>query len=325
MDMIMKPLVLALAAVVSLVLFSAAYSQTYPNRSVRLVTSGVAGAANDVLSRTLAAKLSELLGQQVVVDNRPGAGNTIAPMIAAKAAPDGYTLSHCAISDAIAPALYQKLPYDLLRDFSPISLFGTTANILVVHPSVPPKSVQEFIEYAKANPGKMDYASTGVGSATHLTMELFKSATRTDIIHVPYKGGPLLITDLLAGRVSTMMSNLPAQVDHVKAGKIRGLGVSTSKRSPRLPAVPTIAESGVPGFEVTVWFGLCAPAAVPKAIIAKLNAEVAKAVNSPDLRSRFEQLGVDPQSLTIEQFTVFIKSETARWANVVKEAGIPSQ
>jgi tripartite-type tricarboxylate transporter receptor subunit TctC len=322
--MIMKPLVLALAAVVSLLMFSAAYSQTYPNRSVRLVTSGVAGAANDALSRTLAAKLSELLGQQVVVDNRPGAGNTIAPMIAAKAAPDGYTLSHCSISDAIAPALYQRLPYDLLRDFSPISLFGTTANILVVHPSVAPKSVQEFIAYAKANPGKMDYASTGVGSATHLTMELFKSMTRTDIAHVPYKGGPLLITDLLSGRVSTMMSNLPAQVDHVKAGKIRGLGVSTLKRSPRLPEVPTIAESGVPGFEVIVWFGLCAPAAVPKAIISKLNAEVAKAVNSPDLRSRFEQLGVDPQSLTIEQFTVFIKSETARWAKVVKEAGIPS-
>jgi tripartite-type tricarboxylate transporter receptor subunit TctC len=325
METILKPFVLAVAAVVSFALINAGHCQAYPQRPIRLLTPSAPGSANDALNRAVAGKLSELFGQQIIVENRPGAGNTIAPATAAKATPDGYTLLHCAISDAIAPAVYQKLSYDLLRDFSPISLFATTANILVVHPSVPAKSVQEFIAHAKSNPGKMDYASTGVGSAIHLTMELFKSMTKTDIVHVPYKGGPLLIADLLAGRVSTMMSVLPAQVDNVKAGKIRGLGVSTLKRSARLPEVPTIAESGVSGFEVTAWNGLCAPATVPKAIIAKLNGEVAKAVNTPDLRSRLEQLGFDPESSSSEKFTSLMKSEKSRWAKVVKDAGIPSQ
>jgi tripartite-type tricarboxylate transporter receptor subunit TctC len=321
----MKAPLLASIAVFLLASFTAAQSQTYPNRPIRLISHAVGGAANDVMNRALAAKVTEILGQQVVVENRPGAGTTIAPAIAAKATPDGYTLLHCSIADAVAPALYQKLPYEFLRDFSTISLVGTTANILVVHPSVPARSVQDFISYVKERPGKMTYASAGVGSSTHLTMELFRSMTATDMLHVPYKGGPLLIADLLAGRVSTMMSNLPAQIENIKTGKVRALGVSSTTRSARLPEVPTIAESGVPGFEVTLWHGLCAPSAVPKTIVAKLNATVRKALSTQDLRSGLEQSGVDPQPSSPEQFTAFIKSETAKWARVVKEAGIPPQ
>jgi tripartite-type tricarboxylate transporter receptor subunit TctC len=275
--------------------------------------------------RAVAAKLSELLGQQVVLENRPGARNTIAPAIAAKATPDGYTVLHCGISDAITPAIVQRLPFDLLRHFSPVSLVSTAPNILMVHPSIPAKSVQEFVAYAKANPGKMDYASTGVGSSLHLSMELFKSLTGIDLVHVPYKGGPLLIGDLVSGRVSAMMSVLPAQVDNIRTGKLRGVAVTTLKRSARLPEVPTVAESGVPGFEVTQWHGLCAPTGVPQSILARINTEVANAVSSPDLRSRLEQMGFDPQSSTSEQFAAFIGSETAKWAKVVKDAGIPSQ
>ena len=304
---------------------SASHSQTYPSKPVRLIVGPAAGGPTDAVVRTMATKLGEMWGQQVVVENRPGAGNTIGPTIAAKATPDGYTLSHCGISDAIAPALYQKLPYDLLRDFSAVSLFGTTANILVVHPSVPARSVQEFIAYARANPGKINYGSTGVGISTHLSMELFKSSTKTDIVHVPYKGAALAIVDLIAGRVAAMINNLPGQIDNVKAGKVRALGVTTLKRSPRLPDVPTIAESGVPDFEVTVWYGLCAPAAVPKHVVSKIHSDVVKAVNSPDLRSRLEQLGVDPQSMNTDQFTAFIRSETSKWATVVKNAAIPPQ
>jgi len=318
-------LVLGLTAVVSLAWLSAAHCQTYPNRPVRLISPAAPGAAVDALNRAIATKLSELLGEQVVVDNRPGAGNTIAPGIAAKATPDEYTLFHCSIADAIAPALYQRLPYHLLRDFAPVSMSATNPNIFVVHPALPARSLPEFIAYAKANPGKVDYASTGVGSANHLSMEWFKSLTKTNIAHVPYKGGPLLIADLVAGRVSAMMSVLPAQLDNVRTGKLRGLAVSTLKRSARLPDVPTLDESGVAGFDVTVWNGVCAPAGVPAPIIAKLNTQLMKALSSPDLRSRLEQMGVDAQSSTPAEFTAFIKSETAKWAKVVKDAGIPSQ
>lgn len=321
----MKALVLALAAALALVSNGSAYSQAYPNKPVRLILGPAAGGPTDALTRVVAAKLGETWGQQVVVENRPGAGNTIASTIAAKATPDGYTLLVCPISDAIAPALYKNLAYDLLRDFAPISLFGTTPNILVVHPSVPARSVQEFIAHAKAHPGKLDYGSTGVGISTHLSMELFKTTTGINVLHVPYKGAVLLYADLIAGRVSAAFGNLPGYVDNIKAGKVQPLGVSTLKRSMRLPEVPTIAESGVPGFNVTVWYGMCAPAAVPKPILAKLNADVVKVLAMPELQRRLEQLGVDPESSTRENFAAFIKSEMTRWTKVVKDAGIPPQ
>jgi tripartite-type tricarboxylate transporter receptor subunit TctC len=321
----MKTAALALGLVPLLVLPGPLHSQAYPNKPMRLILGPAAGGPTDAASRTIAVKLSELWGQQVVVENRPGAGNTIATAIAAKATPDGYTLHVCNISDSVAPALHRSLPYVFLRDFAAISLFGTTANLLVVHPSVPVKSVQEFIAHAKANPGKLDYGTTGVGVSPHLTMELFKSMTGINVMHVPFKGAPLLYADLIAGRVSAAFGNLPGYVDNVKAGRVRALGVSTLKRSARLPEVPTIAESGVSGFDVTVWYGLCAPAGTPKPIIAKVNADMVKALELPELRTRLAQLGVDPGSSTSDHFSAFIKSETAKWAKVVKEAGIQPQ
>jgi tripartite-type tricarboxylate transporter receptor subunit TctC len=302
-----------------------AQQKDYPNKPVRLLLGPAAGGPTDALARVVAAKLNEMWGQQVIVENRPGAGNTIAPAIAAKANPDGYTLHVCNISDTVAPALHVKLPYVYLRDFSAISMLGTTANLLVVHPSLPTTSVQEFIAHARTQPGKLDYGTTGVGTSPHLTMELFKTMTGINLMHVPFKAATLLYTDLVAGRVSAAFGNLPGYVDNVRTGRVRALGVSTLKRSQRMPEVPTIAESGVPGFDVTVWYGLCAPAAVPKPILAKLHADVAKALSLPELQRRVELLGVDPGSSTPEQLTAFINSETARWAKVVRDAGIPPQ
>ncbi len=321
----MKTVVLALGVAWALVPMGTAHSQAYPNKPVRLIMGQASGGATDLLVRTVGAKLSEIWGQQLVVENRPGAGNTIGPAIAAKANPNGYTLVGCAITDTIAPALYRNLPYVHIRDFSPISLIGTTPNVLVVHPSVPASSVLEFIAYAKANPGKIDYASAGVGASPHLSMELFKTMTGTNIVHVPYKGVVLAMADLLGGRVSVMVTNLPSSFENIKAGKVRALGVTTLKRSMHAPDVPTIHESGVPGFEVTVWYGVCAPSAVPKTIISKINADMVKALNMPDLQQRLQQQGVDASPSTPQQLAALIKSETIKWAKVVKDAGIPPQ
>ena len=322
----MKALWLGFAGVLAAGFSAPAFQQPYPNKPVRMLLGPAAGGATDVMARTFASKLSEVWGQQVVIENRPGAGNTIAPTIAAKATPDGYTIVQCGISDAIAPALYKKLSYDLLKDFAPVSLIGTTANVLVVHPSVPAKTVQEFIAYARANAGKIDYGSTGVGISTHLSMELFKTMTGTNLVHVPYKAFALALPDLLAGRITVMMNNLPGQVDAIKTGKLRALGVTTLKRSPRFPEIPTIHESGVPGFDVVVWYGVCAPAAVPKAILDKIHSDTVKALSAPDLRSRLDQQGIDAApSPTRGDFVALIRSETAKWAKVVRDANIPAQ
>ena len=314
------------AGMLAVVFSVQALPQEFPSKPVRLLIGPGAGGATDVMARTFASKLSEIWGQQLIIENRPGAGNTLAPTIAAKATPDGYTLVYCGISDSIAPALYKKLSYDFVKDFAPISLIGTTANVLVVHPSVPAKSVREFIAFARANGGKIDYGSTGVGISTHLSMELFKTMTGTNLMHVPYKAFALAQPDLLAGRIPVMMNNLPGQVDAIRSGKLRGLGVTTLKRSPRLPEIPTIHESGVPGFEVVVWYGLAAPAAVPAPVLGKVHADSVTALGAADLRSRLEQQGIDPgASPTRAEFGTFVKSETAKWAKVVRDAGIPAQ
>src|SRR5688572_8970431 len=322
----MKRLWFTFAAMLGMGFGGQAFSQPFPNKPVRMLIGPGAGGPTDVMARTYASKMTEPWGQQVVVENRPGAGNTLAPTIAAKSTPDGYTIVYCGISDAIARALYKKLSYDLFRDFAPLSLIGTTANIMVVHPSVPAKSVQEFIAYARANAGKIDYGSTGVGISTHLSMELFKTMTGVNIVHVPYKAFALALPDLLAGRITVMVSNLPGLVDTVRSGRLRALGVTTLKRSPRLPEVPTIHESGVPGFELTVWYGVMAPAAVPVPILNKIHADTVKALGMADLRLRLEQQGIDPgSSATREEFEEFVKSETTKWAKVVREANIPTQ
>jgi tripartite-type tricarboxylate transporter receptor subunit TctC len=299
--------------------------KVFPSKPVRLILGPAPGGPGDITTRIFAAKLAEIWEQQVIVDNRPGAANTLAAAIASKAAPDGYTLLQCSIADTISPALYKTLSYDIRTSFDPVSLIGTTPNVLMINPSIPANSVPEFVTYTKANAGKISYGTAGVGLSTHLSAELFKSRTGADITHVPYKAASIALTDLIGGRIAMMFSNLPAYVDAIKAGKVRALGVSTAKRSTQVPDVPTIAESGVPGFEVTVWTGICTPASTPKPIIAKINADMVKALNMADLRQRLNLQGIDATPTSPEAFAALIKSETAKWAKVVKDSGIPSQ
>jgi len=301
------------------------HAQAYPGKPVRLVMGPPAGGPTDGVGRVVAVKLGEIWGQQVVIENRPGAGNTIATAIVAKAAPDGYTLLMCPISDAVAPALNRKLSYDFMRDFAAIVHIGTTPNVFVVHPSVPARSVRDFIAYARANPGKLDYAATGIGQSGHLSFELLKTMTGINVVYVPYKTVGVAVTDLLSGRVSAQITNLPAQVENIRVGKVRALGVTSARRSARVPDVPTIAESGVPGFEVTVWYGMCAPAAVPASIVSKVATDVLKVLAMPDARQRLADQGVDVEPMDSARFAAFIRAETAKWARVVKDAGIQPQ
>jgi tripartite-type tricarboxylate transporter receptor subunit TctC len=300
-------------------------AQDYPAKPVRLILGPASGGPTDITARTFASKLSEIWGQQIVVDNHPGAGNTLAGGIAAQAPADGYTLFLCPISDAVAPALYRKLPYNLLTSFTPVSLIGTTPNVLFVNLSVPVRTAQEFVAYSKANPGKISYGSAGVGISTHLSAELFKSMTGADITHVPYKGAVAAFADVIGGRIAMAADNLPGAVEAIKANRVRALGVTTLKRNEQVPDVPTIAESGVPGYEVTVWYGICVPAGTSKRIVMKINSDMAKALNSPDLRQRLFQQTVEATPSSPEAFAAFIKSETVKWAKVVKDAGIPAQ
>ena len=303
----------------------AAGAQNYPTKPVRLLVGFPPGGGVDVSARILAQKMSELWGQTMVVDNRTGAGGTIGTDIAAKAPADGYSLLFCGIwSHGVAPSLYKKLPYDHVRDFAPISMIGTTPNILVVHPSVPAKSVSEFIAHTKASGGKFVIASPGTGSSPHMTMELFRLTTGISFVHVPYRGAGPAIVDLLGGHIPSMFDNMSSQMALLKSGRTRAIAVTSPKRSVHLPDVPTLRESGV-SVDVTVWYGLCAPAATPKPILAKLNADVHKALQAPDMQKRFVEQGVDVAPSTPEQFAAFIKSETATWAKVVKDAGVPQQ
>jgi len=300
-------------------------STTYPVKPVRLILGPGPGSVADGLTRVIAAALSELWGQQVIVDNRPGAGNTIAPALVAKSPPDGYALHRCGVGDAIAPALYKKLPYDHLRDFAILARIGLTPNILVIHPSVPARNLKEFIALAKANPGKLEYGTTGVGSSPQLSFELFKSMTKTNIVFIPYKSAALAHTDLVAGRIAAQMSNLPNHIETVRTGKVRALGITTLKRSPRLPDVPTIAESGLPGYDVSSWYGVCAPIGVDKAIQNKIEADVLKLLAMPELRQRLVDLGVDVEPQNSAEFAAFFRAETAKWIKTAREAGIVPQ
>ncbi|HEV7799675.1 MAG TPA: tripartite tricarboxylate transporter substrate-binding protein, partial [Burkholderiales bacterium] len=243
---------------------------------------------------------------------------------AAKATPDGYTLLFCPISDAVAPSLYRKLSYDFTREIAPVAHVGATPNIFVVHPSSPAKTMKDWIALAKGNPGKLNYGGQGIGQSGHLSMELLRTMTGIDVVYVPYKSVGLVVTDLLAGRMDAQITNLPAHVDNVRNGKLRALGVTSAKRSPRLPEVPAIAET-VPGFELMVWYGLCAPAGVPKAIVNKVAADVQQALKTPDVQKRMESYGVDVEFMGPEKFGAYIKSETAKWAKVIRQGKIEPQ
>jgi tripartite-type tricarboxylate transporter receptor subunit TctC len=303
-----------------------ASAQNYPQRPLRLIVPTAPGGGTDFTGRLVAAKLSETLGQQVVVENRGGGGGSVGADNAAKATPDGYTLLLGSIAThAVNPALYKKLPYDHLRDFAPVSLIGTVPNVLVVHPSVPAKSFAEFVSYAKANPGKINYGSSGVGSPPHLSMELLRSLTGINLVHVPYKGAGPALADLLGGQVQAMCTSLAGQITFIRAGRVRALGVTTARRNPQLPDVPTIVESGVPGYEVTIWYAVFAPAKTPAAIVQRLNAEMVKALNSAEMKERMAQQGMDPAPSTPAELAAFVKVESAKWAKAAKDSGATAE
>ncbi len=310
-----------------LVSIHGAYAQSnstsaYPIRPIRAVVPLAPGGGTDTVGRLVMGKLGELMGQQIVVDNRGGGGGTVGTDLVAKAAPDGYTILMGSITtNAVNPVLYKKLPYDHIRDFAAISMIGTVPNALVVHPSVAAKNMKEFIALAKASPGKIAYGSSGIGSAPHLSMELIKSMAGVTMTHVPYKGAGAAVADVLGGQIQALCSSLAGLLPHIKSGRVRALGVTTSGRNPQLPDVPTIAESALPGYEVVIWYALFAPARTPSAVIARLNAETVKALNAADLKDRLTQQGLDVASSTPDALMAFVKSETAKWAKVAKDSG----
>jgi tripartite-type tricarboxylate transporter receptor subunit TctC len=302
---------------------ASAAEQSWPTKPVRMVIPFPAGGTTDILGRVAAQKLGEALGQQVVPDNRPGASGNIGTEQVAKAPPDGYTLLTAPGSTlTIHPSLYPKLGFDPLKDFAPVTILAGVPNLLVVHPSIPARNVKDLIAMAKSKPDQLNYASTGAGQSTHLSMELFKSMAGVKIVHVPYKGSAPAVTDLLGGHVPMMFDNMPSALPHVKAGKLRALGVSTAKRSSTAPDVPTVAESGLPGFDVTVWFGVLAPAAVSRDIVDRLHRTLVKALAASDVRERLASQGAEAVGNTPEQFTAQMKADLAKWAKVIKAADI---
>ena len=320
----MKNSTIALAVLAAIAALPAA-AQTYPNRPIRLVVPSSPGGGTDITGRIVANKLSEQLGQQVVVDNRAGAGTIIGIEIAAKAPPDGYTLLMGLSTLAINPSMYAKLPYDALRDLAPISLAVLSPNILTVHPSVPAKTVKEFIALAKAKPGTITFGSAGQATSPHLSGDLLKVLAKIDIVHVPFKGSGQSVISSISGEIAANFPSVPTAIPYIKAGKLRGLGVTMAKRTAALPDVPSIAEAGVPGYEATQWFGMLAPAGTPRPIIDRLNHEMVKLLKSPEVRDRLIADGTDPAPTTPEEFGAYIKSETEKWTKVIKAAGIKPQ
>ncbi len=301
---------------------SGALAADYPSKPVRLVVPFSAGGTSDLLARVVAERLGGALGQSVIVDNKPGAGGNIGSDIVAKAAPDGYTLLLGTVgTHAINSSLYKKMPYDASKDFAPVTLVASVPNMLVVHPSVPVKSVQELIALGKAKPGTLSFASSGNGSSIHLSGELFKSLAEVDMLHVPYRGSSPAVNDLLGGQVNMMFDNMPSSLPHVKAGKLRALAVTSATRSPAMPDLPTLAESGIKGYDAAAWFGILAPAGTPPEVVQKLNAEIIKLLKMPEVADRLSAQGAVPTTNTPEQFADYIKSETAKWAKVVKASG----
>ena len=303
----------------SVVCTAPALAQAWPTQRVTVVVPFGAGSVTDILARIFAEEMGRRWGQQVIVENRPGLAGTAA---VAKAAPDGYTLLGVAFPFGANPSIYKNLPYDTVKDFTPLILGGQTQNLLVIRPSMPMQSLQEFVDYAKKNPGKVSYGSTGIGSSNHLSMELFKSMAGIDIVHVPYKGSAPMVNDLLGDHIDTAFDNTPNVLPQVNAGKLRALGVSSKTRSALAAGVPTISEAGAPGYEVTVWFGVVGPAGMPSAIVRKLNSEMNAILKMEDVRRRFLDQGVEPAGGSPAQFSDHIKAEIAKWAKVVKDANI---
>ena len=318
----MKPIHYGWLIVVASVLMAGAPAHAqYPNKALRLIIPYPPGGGTDTLGRIFGQKLAEVVAQQVIIDNRPGAGANIGAEIAAKTAPDGYTLLMGNIAHAINVSLYAKLSYDFARDFAPVSLLASTPNILVVHPSVPAKSVKELVALAKARPGQLDFASSGGGSSAHLAAELFNMMANVKMNHVPYKGGGPAVIALVGGQVSVGFATTPSVLPQVKAGRLRGLAVTSAQRSPATPDLPTISEAGLPGYDAGTWYGMLVPAGTPKDIIARLHAESIKLLKLPDVKERLDIAGFEAIGTSPEQFGTYIRSEIEKWAKVVKASG----
>jgi len=301
---------------------ASAQQSSWPNKTVRLVVPAAAGGPVDLVARVLAEKLTSTLGQTFIVDNRAGAGHLIGTEAAARSAPDGYTFLAVTTPHVINPALRTKMPYDTTRDFEPVSLLTSLPLVLVVHPSVPAKTVQELVDLAKAKPGQLNMASAGTATGPHLAGELFNSSAGIRVTHIPYKGGPQMATAVLSGEATFMFDTPSSVLPHIKAGKLRALAVTTLTRASVAPELPTVAESGFPGFEVKSWHGLVAPAGVPKDILARMHAELVKALALPDVKARFAAAGFDVVGSTPEQFGAFIDKDLVKWRKVVQDAGM---
>ena len=298
-------------------------AQAYPNKPVRVIVPFVAGGSSDIVARTVAPKLQAAFGQNIVVENKPGANGALAAEYVMRSPPDGYTFMVGSIGTfAINAALYAKLPYDPLKDLEPLTLAVTTPNVLVAHPSFPANNVKELIAYAKKNPGKVSYASSGTGSSDHLSAELFKLQTGTFGVHVPYRGGAAAMSDLMGGNVDTSFQNLGAAIGHIRSGRLKALGVTSTERVRQLPDVATVSEQGLPGFVVTSWQAFMGPRGLPRDVLTRLNAELVNALNASDVRERFSQMAFDVVANKPEEFADFQRKEIARWRDVVKQKGL---
>ncbi len=313
-------------AIPLMALVASAAAETYPAKPIRIVVAYTPAGTTDILARAIGQKLTEAWGQPVIIDNRPGANGNIGTEYAAKTTPDGYTLlMTTAAPHGINPGLYRKLGFDAVKDFAGISLVATVPNVLVVNNTLPVKDVRELIAYLRANPGKLNFGSPGYGSTGHMSVELFMAMTGTKMAHIPYKGDAGVLADLMGGQIMLSLSNMPAYTPQIKAGRVRALAVSTAKRSPAAPEIPTMAEAGVPGYVTVAWFGLLAPAKTPRDIINKLSAETARILKMPDVYTRLADLGAEPVGSSAAEFDAHIKSEIVKWAKVIKDANVELQ
>ncbi len=302
---------------------AAAFAQPYPAKPIRFIVPFTPGGGNDTIARLIGQKLAAATGQQVLIDNRPGAGGAIGAEAAAKSAADGYTIFLAGVAThGINPNLRKKLSYDPVRDFDPVSLIASAPLLVVIHPSLPVKSVKQLVALAKAQPGKINYASNGAGGSSHMAVELFKSMTGTSLVHIPYKGLAPALTELLSGEVQLMFSSAVSMLPQVKAGKLRAIAMTGARRSPAIPDIPTVAEAGIPGYETGSWYGIVAPAGTPRPAIDRLSREVIAIVHAPDITKRLEDEAIIPVGSTPEEFTAHIRNELARWAKVIKQSGI---
>ncbi len=298
------------------------WAQPYPAKPIRIIVPFPAGGTADIMARVVGQKMTETWGQQVLIDNRSGAGGNIAAELAARSAPDGYTLFLCTVgTHAVHQTLYEKLPFDPIKDFAAVAYIAGVPNVVVVHPSIPVKSVKELIGFIKARPGQINFGSSGTGSSVHMSGEMLKVMAGLDMTHIPYKGNPQAVTDLMAGQIELMITNMPSVIPYIQSGRLRALAVTTKARSPALPDLPTMEEAGLPGYESSAWFGLVSPAAVPRDIVSKLNAEVVRVVGLEDVKRNLASQGAYPIVMTPGEFGAFMKAETAKWAKIVKASG----